>query len=106
LPQSSEVLKERAEHWQAELGAGFVIPGYSTVGGGSLPGETLPTHLLSLPVKSPTRVLKWLRNRPLPIIARIENDQVVFDPRTVLLDQEKTLLDELRQLISRENVLK
>jgi len=106
IAQSSEVLKERAEHWQAELGAGFVIPGYSTVGGGSLPGETLPTHLLSLPVKSPTRVLKWLRNRPLPIIARIENDQVVFDPRTVLLDQEKTLLDELRQLISRENVLK
>lgn len=99
IAQSEKALRERAIRWQAILGAGTVIPGYSTVGGGSLPGEVLPTHLLSLSVKSPTQALKWLRTRPIPIIARIENDQIVLDPRTVLVEQERTLLDELHPLV-------
>ena len=82
----------RAEAWRRELGKGTVVEGESTVGGGSLPGESMPTFLLSLDVKSPDRFLKRLREQHPPIIARTENNQVLLDPRTVLPEQEGALL--------------
>jgi L-seryl-tRNA(Ser) seleniumtransferase len=67
--------------------AGFtaeVIDGQSTIGGGSLPGETLPTKLVALSVDNPDDFLARLRRGDPPVVARIENDRVVFDLRTVL----------------------
>lgn len=93
-------VKGRAEAWVEELGQGQVVEGESTVGGGSLPGESIKTWLLSLDVKSPDKFLKKLRNQNPPIIARTENDKVLFDPRTVLPEQEGALL------VGLENALK
>jgi L-seryl-tRNA(Ser) seleniumtransferase len=95
-----EQIKARAERWVAELGRGEVIPGESTVGGGSLPGETLPTWLLALDVPGPNRFLARLRQAKPPIIARTQEDQVVLDPRTVLADQEERLLEGVRVALS------
>lgn len=100
IAQSAETLKARANRWQAALQVGSVIESRSTIGGGSLPGETLPTYVLALGVRSPSQALKWLRHRPYPIVARIENDHIVLDPRTVLEEQEDILLRELRQLLT------
>ena len=91
-------LKARATAWQKTLGRGEIINGNSTVGGGSLPEETLPTSLLALDVSNPDATLARLRHMDPPLIARIENDRVVLDPRTVLPDQEPGLLSHLRQL--------
>jgi L-seryl-tRNA(Ser) seleniumtransferase len=85
-------LKRRAEGWQSRLGRGEVIEGRSTIGGGSLPEETLPTWLLSLEVSHPTEFARSLRALDLPIIARIEAGRPVLDPRTVLSDDEEALL--------------
>jgi L-seryl-tRNA(Ser) seleniumtransferase len=82
----------RAEAWAQELGKGSIIEGESTVGGGSLPGESMPTYLFALPSRSPDRFLKRLRIQNPPIIARTENNLVLFDPRTVLPEQEGALL--------------
>jgi L-seryl-tRNA(Ser) seleniumtransferase len=84
--------QRRARGWAAALGQGEVIPGESTVGGGSLPGETLPTFLLALKVKSPDRFLARLRQQHPPVIARVQEEQVVFDPRTVEEWEEEDLL--------------
>jgi L-seryl-tRNA(Ser) seleniumtransferase len=51
----------RAEAWRAELGHGAVVEGESTVGGGSLPGESIPTYLLELNVKSAEKFLRAYR---------------------------------------------
>lgn len=91
-----DVVRARARAWAAELGRGEVIPGESTVGGGSLPGETLPTFLLSLDVRSPQRYLNRLRQAQPPVIGRVQDDRVVFDPRTVLPEQEPDLLRVLQ----------
>ncbi len=99
ISATAEHLNERAMRWAARLGAGDIIPGRSTIGGGSLPGETLPTSLLVLPARKPERLLAQLRNARPPIIARLENDRVVLDPRTVLAEQEERLLANLQQLI-------
>jgi len=91
----------RAEAWAAKLGQGEVVEGQSTVGGGSLPGESLPTYLLSLKVKSAEKVLKSLRKNNPPIIARTENDNVLLDPRTVLPEEEGALLVGLKNLLAK-----
>ncbi|MFN8425524.1 MAG: hypothetical protein U0X87_04590 [Anaerolineales bacterium] len=76
----------RAEAWRKAAGQGEVVESKSTVGGGSLPEESMPTFVLSLQVKSPDKFLAKLREANPPVIARTENDRVLLDPRTVLDD--------------------
>ena len=92
-------LQGRVEAWINELGQGEIESGESTVGGGSLPDESIPTFLLSLEVKSVEKFLKALRKNNPPIIARTENDKVLLDPRTVLPEQEGALLVGLKNLL-------
>jgi L-seryl-tRNA(Ser) seleniumtransferase len=87
-----EQIRQTAELWAKKIGQGEVIAGESTVGGGSLPGESIPTFLLSLTVKSPNKFLEKLHRLQPPIIARTENDHILLDPRTVLPEQEGALL--------------
>jgi len=88
-------LRRRAGEWVQQLETGEVVPGRSTVGGGSLPEETLPTSLLALDVPHPNAFADRLREADPPIVARVENDHVMIDPRTVLPGQEQTLLSGL-----------
>lgn len=90
-----ETIRLRAETWAQTLGRGLVIRGESTAGGGSLPGETLPTWLLSLDASSPERLLARLRQSNPPIIARVQDGRAVFDPRTVLPEQDEALVRAL-----------
>jgi L-seryl-tRNA(Ser) seleniumtransferase len=101
ISASPQRLRERAQAWQAAIQTGEIIPGLSTVGGGSLPEETLPTFLLALPGKQPNALLKRLRAAHLPIIARIAADRVVLDPRTVLPEQDAALTAVLAAVLAR-----
>lgn len=96
ITASPEGLRVRAESWRDGLaGAGLtaeVIPGQSTVGGGSLPGETLPTYLLALNIPHPDASAARLRQAHLPVIGRIQQERLLFDPRTVLPEQEEALI--------------
>jgi len=105
LKMMSLTLKQvqgRAEAWRSALGQGRVISGLSTVGGGSLPDESIPTFLLELEVKSAEKALRALRRNNPPIIARTENDRILLDPRTVSPEQEGALLVGLKNLIKKE----
>jgi L-seryl-tRNA(Ser) seleniumtransferase len=92
-------IEERATRWQKRLAQVSVaserVDGRSTVGGGSLPGETLPTWLVSLPTEHPNRLAGALREGDPPVIGRIEDDRLVLDPRTVQEDEEESLLDSV-----------
>jgi L-seryl-tRNA(Ser) seleniumtransferase len=97
----SEIERQAQAFAQQLQAAGFsaeVTDGQSTVGGGSLPGETLPTRLVALTVSSPDDFLARLRRGNPPVVARIENDRVVFDLRTVM--DHAALLRVMRRLIS------
>jgi L-seryl-tRNA(Ser) seleniumtransferase len=85
-------IRKRAENWRETLQCGEIVEGFSTVGGGSLPEETLPTWLLELELKQPLRFLAKLRASHPPVIARILADRVVLDPRTVLEGQDGELM--------------
>lgn len=62
-----------------------VVPGESTIGGGSAPGVTVPTALVRLTGEgwSADRLEGWLRTLDPPVIARVQQDAVVLDLRTV-----------------------
>jgi L-seryl-tRNA(Ser) seleniumtransferase len=96
LAATRESLDARAQKWAEQLRAAKidaqVIDAESTVGGGALPGETLPTRALAIAIASPDNFARRLRENTPPIIARIEENRVVFDPRTVLAIEEKALL--------------
>jgi L-seryl-tRNA(Ser) seleniumtransferase len=92
-----EQVKVRADALRDALGQGKVIESESTVGGGSLPEESIPTFVLALDVRSPDKYLKKLRELNSPVIARTENDKILFDPRTVLNDA--LLLKGLREVL-------
>ncbi len=89
-------IERRARRWRRVLRrngvSAEIVDGRSTVGGGSLPGETLPTKLVALSVPHPDRLAAALRAADPPVVARIEDDRLVLDPRTVLVEEERELL--------------
>ncbi len=93
-------LQARVKRWMEVTGKGKIISGFSTVGGGSMPGETLPTYLYAIETQHANKLLERLRAVHPPIIARIQDDCVVLDPRTVLPEQEGALLVGLQNTLS------
>jgi L-seryl-tRNA(Ser) seleniumtransferase len=72
-----------------------VRDGFSVIGGGSTPDQQLPTHLISISStrRSAASIEERLRKpeNGTPVIARIENDELVIDLRTVFPDEESSL---------------
>jgi L-seryl-tRNA(Ser) seleniumtransferase len=80
---------ERTTVWQRARDIRVqTVPGESAIGGGSLAGETLPTVLIAITTENPNDLLDALRQADIPIIARIQDDKVLLDMRTVLDDDE------------------
>jgi len=77
-----------------------VKDGFSEMGGGSLPGELLPTYLVALKHKKidESKLLKLLRVNIPPIIARIEKDWVVMDPRTIFPEEFKEIKQAVKNI--------
>jgi L-seryl-tRNA(Ser) seleniumtransferase len=100
-------LNRRAHKWRRALLSSpslahlplQVIESASTVGGGSLPGQTLPTRVLALNVPSIDALAAYLRQADPPIIARIDNQRLLLDPRTVLPEQDKALIAALKHTL-------
>jgi L-seryl-tRNA(Ser) seleniumtransferase len=95
-----KVLRDRVLRWIAVLGVGHPLDGESAVGGGSLPGQVLPTTLLALPNSSPTKFLAKLRTANPPVIARIQDDHVVLDPRTILPEQDEKVVRAVLKILN------
>lgn len=75
-----------------------VVPGFSQMGSGSLPAQNLATTLVAL---RPEKVgaesfAKQLRLHATPIFTRIQNNQVLIDPRTLLDGDEKIIIDAVQ----------
>ena len=99
LGASAESIAARARTWQSRLierGAAVeVVAAESTVGGGSLPGERLPTTALSITARrgGAADLLRRLREHEPPVIGRIVDERVLLDPRTVLPDEDDVIVE-------------
>jgi L-seryl-tRNA(Ser) seleniumtransferase len=100
-----ERIASRATRWLSKLQAqGISVRtqrGESTIGGGSLPGETLPTTLVAIDAAHCSfpldELAKRLRKRTTPIIIRIMRGSLLLDPRTVFEEQDKEVIQGLAE---------
>lgn len=99
-----EELELRAGRWvEAFQGNARVVEGETMVGGGSLPGGTLPTRLVAIG-GSPARVeqmARFLRAWEPPVVGRISEDVLLLDPRTVLPGEDGVVQAALEELSGR-----
>ncbi|MFC1939612.1 L-seryl-tRNA(Sec) selenium transferase [Chloroflexota bacterium] len=100
-------IERRARMWAQALGDfAQVTDGESMVGGGSLPGSTLPTRLVAIGGGSKRigritvqALAKKLRSQEFPIIGRISDDVLLLDPRSVLPEEDQIVIQNLRNLV-------
>lgn len=105
LTEQQDSILPRATVLQTQiesLGEAYEAALYETaseVGGGSLPLEKLPTWAVSVrhTQKSTQRVTEALRARRLPIIARVAEDRLIFDLRTVQDGESEEIVQALRE---------
>ena len=97
-------IHERALFWKSTLGMGEVVEDRSTIGGGSLPEETLATYVFVLQGKRAPRLMRTLRRCDPPVIARVQKDQVMFDPRTIPPEKDREFLDLLKKALEGANL--
>ena len=89
-----EEIRRRAERVAARLHTldAHVRESESAIGGGSTPDQVLPTWTVQLSVENPTAFERSLRHAAVPVIARIEQDRIIFDMRTVADEEEESLI--------------
>ncbi len=98
IAATSQEVQDRAERLCARLShPSAVVPVSATVGGGALPGETLPSAALALDASqvdsgSTDALARRLRTGETPIFGRIEGHRVLLDLRTVLPEDDEALL--------------
>jgi L-seryl-tRNA(Ser) seleniumtransferase len=107
ISASLNEIEYRAQVWaSATNGLGEVIDGESMVGGGSLPGGTLPTRLVAITgegKRGTSFVLKLsqtLRNYQIPVIGRIKDNVLLLDPRSVLPEEDDSIVQALSEITS------
>jgi L-seryl-tRNA(Ser) seleniumtransferase len=94
-------LEARAAAMVARIGApAGVAELRSTVGGGSLPGETLPSIGVALTVRSASRLAARLRDGDPVVVGRIEDGRVVLDLRTVDPSHDTRLAEVVEQALA------
>ena len=107
----ANAIAERARKFIAQLQPSVagdvnfrVVAGFSVIGGGSTPDQQLPTHLISIASArhSATKLEQRLRKRgnATSVIARIENNRLILDLRTVFADEESELAAALVAALS------
>ncbi len=76
--------------------------GSSMSGGGSLPTQQIPTVLVALRSAklSAARIDEKLRALPVPVVTRIAEDEVLFDPRTLAAEELPEVRDALKTVLA------
>jgi L-seryl-tRNA(Ser) seleniumtransferase len=94
-------LEARAGAMAKSIGpSAMVAPGASALGGGTLPADDLPTRLVSVDPSAveggADALASRLRNGVLAIMARIEGDRVLLDPRTLPPGRDAEVAEAVR----------
>jgi len=103
-----EDIERRARAWAQEFGdLARVIEGESMVGGGSLPGGTLPTKLVAIGKPSRAKeqslaqkLAQRLRAQEPPVVGRISENVLLLDPRSVMPEEDTAMRQALRSAIA------
>jgi L-seryl-tRNA(Ser) seleniumtransferase len=95
IAQPAATLLERAQRLADRIPGAEVVAGESLIGGGSTPEQPIPAWLIVIRTENPNAMERKLRLGEPAVIARIEEDAVVLDLRTVFESEEEELLQAL-----------
>ena len=102
LNEAESDVKKRAQkiHESLDPVRFQLVKSQSTPGGGSLPGKKIPSWGIRVLIKdwSENKTMSYLRDQNPPIIARIQDGEVIIDCRTVLPHQIPLLTDTLKRM--------
>jgi L-seryl-tRNA(Ser) seleniumtransferase len=75
---------------------------FAAAGGGSLPTQQIPTILVAIKNKkiSASRMEEKLRKLEVPVIVRVDKDEILLDLRTVSEDEFTFIVEGLKQIMS------
>jgi L-seryl-tRNA(Ser) seleniumtransferase len=94
-------LRDRATSLATRFGdPASVVELASTIGGGSLPGETLPSFGIALDAGSADQVLRALRMGQPAVVGRIAERRVLLDLRTVDPADDETLAAAIERALA------
>ena len=96
-------VQRRARRWAKSMGApARVVDGRSMVGGGSLPEESLPTKLVSIAGEGTdvSELARRLRTGTPALVARVEHDALLLDPRTVMPDEDRAVVAAVKATLT------
>ena len=97
ISASREDLGERAKVVAERIGGrASVVDGSSRLGGGSLPTDELPSRLVSMDASSvggPDELARRLRAGSPPVVARIEDERLLLDLRTIPPERDAELAE-------------
>jgi L-seryl-tRNA(Ser) seleniumtransferase len=110
IAATPEIVRARAEQLAAAIerdGASrrrvgwrvSVVGCESAVGGGSLPGATLPSYAVAIEGTPSDTLARALRHTTPPVIGRIAEQRLLLDVRTVLAEQEAALVEAVRAVV-------
>jgi L-seryl-tRNA(Ser) seleniumtransferase len=99
IAASVDVLDGRARRVAEAVDGVRVVEIEATMGGGSLPGETLPSRGVALPGR-PTTLLARLRAASPAVVGRIERDEVIVDLRTIEPADDDALIGAIRAAVA------
>ena len=107
LTMTPDELHARAERLLAACAGSLpctLVEGTSAVGGGAFPGASLPTTLVALDpgALGAAGLALRLRLGAPPLVARVEHDRVLLDPRTLPEDSAPSIGDAIRGALSHE----
>jgi L-seryl-tRNA(Ser) seleniumtransferase len=102
LRQTAEEIRARAEALVARVPGirAEVVAGKSVIGGGATPEQSIPTWLVAIECADLGDSERRLRAGDPPVVARIENEMLVVDLRTVFREEEEELAAALKKLES------
>jgi L-seryl-tRNA(Ser) seleniumtransferase len=94
IRESAAGIRARAEKLAAQLEGvkAEIVAGESVIGGGSTPDQSLPTWLIAIASPDVVAVERALRSCDPPVVARIEENRLLVDLRTVLPEEEAALV--------------
>lgn len=109
LTESITEVKKRALKLMAKLHKGnfdslqcTIREDFAAAGGGSLPTQQIPTVLVAVKNRNipATKMEEKLRHLEVPVIVRVDKDEILFDLRTVSEDDFAYIIEGLKQINS------
>ncbi|HXO17407.1 MAG TPA: L-seryl-tRNA(Sec) selenium transferase, partial [Candidatus Dormibacteraeota bacterium] len=96
LTATLDELRARAQSYVESVANAMVVDSEAYVGGGALPQSRIASIAVAIPTAHPDELAARLRAGEPPIVARIDDDRILFDLRTIAREEDTVVMEALK----------